>query len=66
MSTDRAWIILAEEDEAAELWIVEHACDLDGDGKISYTFSTGSGIGTSIIVSCSCGAEEDVTDYSRW
>ena len=67
MTTDRAWIIHAEEEEVAELWIVEHKCDPYMVGPaISYTFSSKSGIGVSIIVSCECGDEKDVTNYARW
>ena len=66
MSLDKAFIMHAEEDEAAEDWIVGHECDPQIDQKISYTFSHGSGIGVSIIVSCLCGEKKDVTNYARW
>lgn len=39
--------------------------DKTRSGSISYTF-TRTGIGTAIIVSCSCGDMKNITDYAGW
>jgi hypothetical protein len=35
-------------------------------GHYSVTFSHESGIGVGVMVTCSCGARYDVTDYGSW
>lgn len=59
----------AEERKVAEKWLVEHFhydCPLLAVSRLSYTFDRHNGIGVGVTARCSCGAYQDVTDYSTW
>lgn len=55
----------AKEKRDADRWLKRHAkkCKM---AKVSYVFTSDSGIGTSVKVKCACGKKSDVTDYGSW
>ena len=62
-----------KENKAINAWIEKHreehkmhpdACGAIG-GRWTYKF-TPTGLGIIIIIQCTCGAEENVTDFDSW
>jgi hypothetical protein len=53
-----------EMDKLSGLWDL-HRFDCN-DGGVIIEQSNGNGIGVETVVTCKCGKEIDVTDYSRW
>ncbi len=47
-------------------WLKRHRCDVDKSRQtITYCFTL-TGIGTAVVARCTCGAQLELTDYSRW
>jgi hypothetical protein len=47
-------------------WFTEHQVSCSIHGLVTISHASGGGIGTRTLVECSCGNEEDITDYSIW
>lgn len=56
---------LLSENINAVKWFHTHDCDAVNK-RLYFRFYTDSGIGIGVDACCSCGAIEDVTDYSYW
>ncbi len=55
-----------EELARAKSWYRDHLSNCPSSSKsITYCFAE-TGIGVAVRVECSCGDEEDVTDYDLW
>ena len=61
----RSFNMSAKEEESAERWIKTHNCAAIQHRKFTYKF-TPTGIGSVVVVACSCGREKDVTDLDGW
>jgi hypothetical protein len=49
----------------ANLWEFHRQDCKDQNGAL-IAYASGGGIGTRVLVTCGCGTELDVTDYSSW
>jgi hypothetical protein len=54
-----------KETEAIRTWFIDHEHDKRAQRSVTYCI-TPLGIGQEVRVRCTCGSEEDVTDYGSW
>jgi hypothetical protein len=55
----------SEMTKLANLWEF-HWRDCRNQGDVKIEHRSGGGIGTRTVVTCRCGVELDITDYSMW
>ena len=54
-----------KQEEKFEEWRVKHKCKNKNKREMTYCF-TPIGIGTIVVVKCSCGKEINLTDVEEW
>lgn len=60
------FLLSDEERRSGERWLKRHFCENRKQEHATWKFVLSSGIGITVIVSCSCGREKNVTDYDTW
>ena len=65
----KQFTLSAEENKRAEAWRKSHVEEnhKHSGGYYSWTYKfTLTGVGTQAVIACSCGEEEDVSEYEKW